>query len=144
MAEVDLKALKRQAEEAEALVRQLERGEAATVKQSSQSYLSKAAATSHGGYAGKSLIEKIRDDIRETIGEYESLVTGDENVEYLDGLLDGMCHALAVLRGNDGETERNWAESEWLVMNRVERAKAQREAEQEARERQEAMDSVPF
>lgn len=108
---VDLKQLERQAKEAEALVRQLERGEKATPKQS-HSYTLK---NSHGGYAGKSLIEKIRDDLRETIGEYESLLSNDENVEYLDGLLDGMCHALAILRGNDGATERDWAESEWRV-----------------------------
>ena len=111
---VDLKQLERQAKEAEALVRQLERGEKATPKQS-HSYTLK---NSHGGYAGKSLIEKIRDDLRETIGEYESLLSNDENVEYLDGLLDGMCHALAILRGNDGATEREWAESEWRVVQK--------------------------
>ena len=111
---VDLKQLERQAKEAEALVRPLERGEKATPKQS-HSYTLK---NSHGGYAGKSLIEKIRDDLRETIGEYESLLSNDENVEYLDGLLDGMCHALAILRGNDGATEREWAESEWRVVQK--------------------------
>lgn len=111
---VDLKELERQAKEAEALLRQLERGEKATPKQS-HSYTLKS---SHGGYAGKSLIEKIRDDLRESIGEYESLLSNDGEVEYLDGLIDGISHALGVLRGNDGQAEREWAESEWRVTQR--------------------------
>lgn len=116
---VDLKELERQAKEAEALVRQLERGETATPKQS-HSYTLKS---SHGGYAGKSLIEKIRDDLHETIGDREEKRkrNGDQSdteSEYLDGLIDGICHALGILRGNDGETERQWAEAAWRESQR--------------------------
>ena len=109
------KSLAQQVAEAEALVAQLERGEPATPKQSHSVTL----RNSHGGYAGKSLIEMIRDDLAETIGDYEekkAQLTGEagdgwEEAEYLDGLIDGICHALGILRQNDGETERRWAEA---------------------------------
>ncbi|AKU45392.1 hypothetical protein MADRUGA_103 [Mycobacterium phage Madruga] len=105
--------LARQVAEAEALVRQLERGQKVTPKQS-QPVLN----NSHGGYAGKSLIQKIRDDLRETIGEREekrirNSDQSDTESEYLDGLIDGMCHALGILRQNEGDVERRWAEAEY-------------------------------
>lgn len=120
--------LQRQVREAEALVRQLERGEPATPKQSHNVTL----RNSHGGYAGKSLIEKIRDDLAETIGEREAMNKLDvgENgdvaqaeAEYLDGLIDGMCHALGILRQNEGATERSWAEAAYREKIRREQGK---------------------
>lgn len=110
----ELKELERQAKEAEKMLRDAERNEARQQKLLSES---------HGGYAGKSLIEKIRDDIRETLGEFDKIKQNDpENPypdEYMDGLIDGMCHALGILRQNEGQTERRWAEAEWREIMRT-------------------------
>lgn len=123
---MNAKELARQVAEAEALVKRLERGETATPKDSQSVTL----RNSHGGYAGKSLIEKIRDDLRETIDEYEKYRDPKKPIDqewdevqenYLTGLIDGMCHALGILRGNDGETERNWAQAEYRETKRQER-----------------------
>lgn len=121
--------LARQVREAEALVARLERGEKATPKDSAPVRMRETSRggrygngpnlipTTHAGSRGKSLIEMIRDDLRTTIGEFEIKKQEDpENPhpdEYLDGLIDGMCHALGILRGNEGEEERRWAEAEW-------------------------------
>lgn len=132
--------LQRQVREAEALVRQLERGEKATPKQNHSVTL----RNSHGGYAGKSLIEKIRDDLAETIGERENMnnlevgENGDvaqAEAEYLDGLIDGMCHALSILRvgigpDHSGEVERRWAEAAYRENKRHDE-KREREASPE-------------
>ena len=134
--------LARQVKEAEDLVRRLERGETAKPKDSQPVNLRTSKGgrygdgpglipvSSHGGYAGKSLIEKIRDDLRETIGEREGMNNLDvgesgccasSEAQYLDGLIDGICHALGILRGNDGETERRWAEAEYRETVRLEK-----------------------
>ena len=124
--------LARQVREAEALVARLERGEKATPKDSAPVRMRETSRggrygngpnlipTTHAGSRGKSLIEMIRDDLRESIGEvYKNVgVDGktpvrDSESEYLDGLIDGIAHALGILRGNEGEEERRWAEAEW-------------------------------
>jgi hypothetical protein len=111
--------LARQVKEAEALVKRLETGQPAKVKDS-------APVRTHGGYAGKSLIEMIRDDLRTTIADFEeeklSKIANDDPYEndYLDGLIDGICHALGILRQNEGVTERQWAEAEYRESQRHE------------------------
>lgn len=50
----------------------------------------------HSGYAGKSLIEKIRDDLDQLY---------DEDDEYSKGLKDGIIHALSILRSTSPEEE---------------------------------------
>lgn len=113
----ELKELERQAKEAEKMLRDAERNEARQQKLLSES---------HGGYAGKSLIEKIRDDLREIIGDFQGWGITNKgeaellmSKEYLDGLIDGVSHALGILRQNEGQTERRWAEAEWREIMRT-------------------------
>lgn len=82
-----------------------------------------------GGFAGKSLIDYIREDLGDVIGEYEALLSNSESVEYLDGLIDGICHALGTLRQNSGEDERVWAEAEYREKQRREETTAKTEEE---------------
>lgn len=51
-------------------------------------------ANAHGGYEGKSLIEKIQDDIDQKFIEDDA---GD--------FTEGMCHALGILRSTDADVE---------------------------------------
>ena len=120
--------LARQVREAEALVKQLERGEKVTPSQSHPVQRRGGRygdgpglipMHTHSGGGGKSLIQKIREDIQEALKMREdAFETAKENYEenlggmdYEDGLVDGMCHALGILRGNEGQVERQWAES---------------------------------
>lgn len=54
-------------------------------------------ANAHGGYEGKSLIEKIRDDLDEKFSER------DQDID--DSFCEGMCHALGILRSTDADVE---------------------------------------
>lgn len=61
---------------------------------------------SHGGYAGKSLIEKIRDDLDTVVDELQYGITELESgLEYKQGLADGIAHALGVLTSSSMESE---------------------------------------
>ena len=69
---------------------------------------------SHGGFAGKSLIEKIRDDLDETFAEFkkkELLGCADCGQLYEETFAEGMCQALSVLRGTTCDEE--WAMTEF-------------------------------
>lgn len=72
----------------------------------------------HGGFAGKSLIEKIRDDLDESFDQLQNL-SGEELVEhdYHDGLTDGIAHALGILRQTSGEEEIKYALNRWKEEN---------------------------
>ena len=118
--------LARQVREAEALVARLERGEKATPKDSAPVRMRETSRggrygngpnlipTTHAGSRGKSLIEMIRDDLRTTIDTLEKSLEGYSDRKsaiahefgYEDGLIDGIAHALGILRGNEGEEER--------------------------------------
>lgn len=64
--------------------------------------------TTHSGFAGKSLVEKIRDDLDEVFNDPDSQYDSDRD-EFADiaddKFAEGLAHALGVLRGTDADTE---------------------------------------
>ena len=66
---------------------------------------------SHGGYTGKSLIEKVRGDLDVTVEELqndvEKVFNGDvdSGIEYKQGLADGIAHALGIFRSSSMDCE---------------------------------------
>ena len=72
--------------------------------------MNKIAEESHGGYAGKSLVEKIRDDLDQAFINW--MTYGREGEDYdpaevarLDGIVEGIAHALGVLCSSSCDVE---------------------------------------
>lgn len=71
-------------------------------------------ANSHGGFAGKSLADKMRDDLDEAYQEWKD----DEGTkDYWTGFCEGICQALGVLRGSSCDAE--WELMEARYQERV-------------------------
>lgn len=68
-------------------------------------------AEGFGGYAGKSIQDYIRDDIDKALVAWETHMCDPvdlksmEKNSFLEGLVKGMCHVLAKLRGTKMQTE---------------------------------------
>ena len=72
--------------------------------------MNKIAEESHGGYAGKSLVEKIRDDLDQAIINWMSYGRDGEDFDpnelnKLDGMVEGIAHALGVLCSSSCDVE---------------------------------------
>lgn len=76
----------------------------------------KMVANSHGGFAGKSLIEKIRDDLDEMFIEYKDAVKENElggnglAVCQKESFVEGMCQAMGIMRSTTCDEEWKLAE----------------------------------
>ena len=82
------------------------------------------AQSSHGGFAGKSLIDKIRDDLDEVFKEYkekELLACADCNQLSEESFAEGMCQALSILRGTSCDEEWKMTEYRYEQRNRKSR-----------------------
>lgn len=75
--------------------------------------MNKIAEESHGGYAGKSLVEKLKDDLDEALKNWMTYGRPDEEtydsteLARLDGICDGIAHALGVLCSSSADVEYN-------------------------------------
>ena len=65
----------------------------------------KMLANSHGGFAGKSLLEKSRDDLDEAYRFFQS-EEFDEDPAYQEGLIDGIAHSMGITRGTSMDEEK--------------------------------------
>lgn len=66
----------------------------------------KMLANSHGGYAGKSLIEMIRDDLDESYKAFrENEESCDSDPVALENFAEGMCQALGIMRSTSCDEE---------------------------------------
>lgn len=65
-----------------------------------------------GGYAGKSLIEIIRDDLDKAYKDYKEYKDYVES-DYDEGLVDGIAHALGILRSSSREHELDEAQKRY-------------------------------
>lgn len=80
------------------------------------------AQSSHGGFAGKSLIDKIRDDLDEVFKNFrENQETLDEDPVALENFAEGMCQALSILRGTSCDEEWKMTEYRYEQRNRKSR-----------------------
>lgn len=74
---------------------------------------------SHGGYHGKSLQEKIRDDLDEAYKNHMDLFdssVGNDRLEEIwrsESFAEGIAHALGVLRSTSADTEWEAAEERY-------------------------------
>ena len=73
--------------------------------------MNKIAEESHGGCAGKSLVEKLKDDLDEALKNWMTYGRPDEEtydsteLARLDGIVEGIAHALGVLRSSSCDVE---------------------------------------
>lgn len=61
-------------------------------------------ADTHGGFHGKSLQQQIIQDLDQAVTDLAGMTLGD-GIAYQEGLVDGIAHALGVLRNTSMETE---------------------------------------
>lgn len=61
-------------------------------------------ADTHGGFHGKSLQQQIIQDLDQAAADLAGMSLGD-GIAYQEGLVDGIAHALGVLRSTGMETE---------------------------------------
>ena len=78
--------------------------------------MNKITEESHGGYAGKSLVEKIRDDLDLAYQDFMEVPEDHEHSQewaLAQGLAEGIAHALGVLRSTSADSEWEEAENRW-------------------------------
>lgn len=75
---------------------------------------------SHGGYEGKSLIEKIEIDLYAAYDEFkknELLSCVDCGQSREEAFAEGIAHALGILRGSSCDYEWEQIEEKWKEVN---------------------------
>lgn len=79
------------------------------------------AKSTHGGYAGKSLIETIREDLDTVYSQYKASELPDDSsiLIGLEKFSEGMCQALGTLRGTSCDEE--WKMMEYRYEQKQER-----------------------
>jgi hypothetical protein len=68
---------------------------------------------SHGGFAGKSIIEKIQDKVDEALDKWIMMDDDAENKIPLNGRIQGMCYCLGLMKNTDRQTEFGEAMGRW-------------------------------